>query len=138
MSSRFDTRDDLPTSREMAPTTTYQKEFGMPEKDAASIHLGTDTESEALAASPLLPEIPMSSNLDFDLSSIISGSSDPDVDQEKVKKRASNVQKLAEENEKLKAELKAMTDRLEAAERKRAQLAQKRNKQQHILEPSST
>ncbi|PBK96796.1 hypothetical protein ARMGADRAFT_1061331 [Armillaria gallica] len=137
MSSRFDSRDDLPT-REMAATTTYQTSFTAPAKDAASIHLGTDTENEAVTASPLLPEIPTSSNLDFDLSSIISGSSDPDVDQEKVKKRASNVQKLAEENEKLKAELKAMTDRLEAAERKRAQLAQKRNKQQHILEPSST
>ncbi|KAK0197167.1 hypothetical protein F5146DRAFT_32069 [Armillaria mellea] len=122
----------------MAATTTYQTAFSVPPKDAASIHLGTDTEAEGLTASPLLPEIPTSSNLDFDLSSIISGSSDPDVDQEKVKKRASNVQKLAEENEKLKAELKAMTDRLEAAERKRAQLAQKRNKQQHILEPSST
>lgn len=138
MSSRFDSRDDLPTSREMAAATTYQTAFSAPAKDAASIHLGTDAETEALTVSPLLPEIPTSSDLDFDLSSIISGSSDPDVDQEKVKKRASNVQKLAEENEKLKAELKAMTDRLEAAERKRAQLAQKRNKQQHILEPSST
>lgn len=124
----------MPT-RETAATTTYQTAFSVPAKDTESIHLGTDTESEAFTTSPLLPEIP---NLDFDLSSIISGSSDPDVDQEKVKKRASNVQKLAEENEKLKAELKAMTDRLEAAERKRAQLAQKRNKQQHILEPSST
>jgi hypothetical protein len=33
--------------------------------------------------------------------------------------------KLAQENEKLKAELKAMSDRLEAAERKRLELARK-------------
>jgi uncharacterized coiled-coil protein SlyX len=42
---------------------------------------------------------------------------------EKVKKRASNVLKLSQENEKLKEELKALSDRLEAAERRRAQLA---------------
>lgn len=45
---------------------------------------------------------------------------------EKVKKRQSNVLKLSEENEKLKAQLKAMTDRLEAAERKREELAGRR------------
>lgn len=44
---------------------------------------------------------------------------------EKVQKRASNVLKLAQENEKLKAELQAMTDRLEAAERRRKELASK-------------
>lgn len=33
--------------------------------------------------------------------------------------------KLAQENEKLKAELKAMSDRLEAAERKRLELTRK-------------
>lgn len=37
--------------------------------------------------------------------------------QDKIQKRASNVMKLALENEKLKAELKAMTDRLEAAKK---------------------
>jgi len=41
---------------------------------------------------------------------------------EKVQKRASNVLKLSEENEKLKAELKAMSDRLAAAERRREEL----------------
>lgn len=41
---------------------------------------------------------------------------------EKVQKRQSNVLKLVEENEKLKAELKAMTDRLEAAERRKKEL----------------
>ena len=41
-------------------------------------------------------------------------------------KRASNVLKLSQENEKLKAELKAMTDRLEMAERKRQELDRKK------------
>ena len=36
--------------------------------------------------------------------------------------------KLAQENEKLKAELKAMTDRLEAAERRREKLAKQEQK----------
>ena len=43
--------------------------------------------------------------------------------------------KLAQENEKLKAELKAMTDRLEAAERRREQLTRK--EQKVMEEPSS-
>jgi len=44
---------------------------------------------------------------------------------EKVQKRASNVMKLTQENEKLKEELRAMSARLEAAERKRQELASK-------------
>lgn len=43
---------------------------------------------------------------------------------DKVQKRASNVMKLAEQNERLKAELRAMTERLEAAERRQRELAQ--------------
>ncbi|KAF8628375.1 hypothetical protein AX15_003902 [Amanita polypyramis BW_CC] len=61
-----------------------------------------------------LPEIPKS-GLDIDLSSFI----EPTVE-DRVKKRASNILKLTEENEKLKAELKAVTDRLE---RRREELA---------------
>jgi hypothetical protein len=44
--------------------------------------------------------------------------------------------KLAQENEKLKAELKAMTDRLEAAERKREQV-QRRNREKQAINDSS-
>lgn len=43
---------------------------------------------------------------------------------DKVQKRASNIMKLAEENEKLNAQLRAMTERLEAAERKRQAIAE--------------
>lgn len=81
--------------------------------------------------SPLLPEIP-AADLDLDLSSIL-GSSNAEVD--KVQKRASNVLKLSQENEKLKQQLKAMTDRLEAAERKREELARK--EQQRMGTPPS-
>lgn len=44
---------------------------------------------------------------------------------DKVSKRASNVLKLAQENEKLKEELRAMNARLEAAERKQQELRQR-------------
>lgn len=44
---------------------------------------------------------------------------------ERVSKRASNVLKLAQENEKLKEELRAMNARLEAAERKQQELRQR-------------
>ncbi|KAF9532909.1 hypothetical protein CPB83DRAFT_758932, partial [Crepidotus variabilis] len=72
-----------------------------------------------------LPEIP-SADLTFDFSSFMD-SSQPE--QEKVAKRASNVQKLAKENEKLQAELKAMAERLEAVERKRVELAEKEQRE---------
>ncbi|KAF9030773.1 hypothetical protein BJ165DRAFT_1304461, partial [Panaeolus papilionaceus] len=68
-----------------------------------------------------LPEIPIGDET-FDFSSII-GPSNPD--EEKVKKRASNVLRLTQENQKLMAELKAMQDRLESLER-----AQKRRKEE--------
>ena len=51
-------------------------------------------------------------------------------------KRASNVLKLTQENEKLKEELKAMTARLEAAERRREEIAN-RQLQQAQQQPST-
>ena len=54
--------------------------------------------------------------------------------EQKVHKRASNVLKLAQENEKLKARLKAMAEQLEGMERLRAQLAVK---EQKFVEKSS-
>jgi outer membrane murein-binding lipoprotein Lpp len=45
---------------------------------------------------------------------------------DKVQKRASNVLKLAQENEKLKEELRAMNERIEAAERRQQELRQQR------------
>ncbi|KAJ7774768.1 hypothetical protein B0H16DRAFT_1508279 [Mycena metata] len=85
--------------------------------------------------SPVLPQIPDAAlDLDLDLESILSAAN-PDPESDKVKKRASNVLKLSQENEKLKAELKAMTDRLEAAEKRREMLARK---QQQVMEPPSS
>ncbi|KAF9246280.1 hypothetical protein BU15DRAFT_40217, partial [Melanogaster broomeanus] len=75
--------------------------------------------------SPSLPEIP-APNLDLTLSfdSILESftTSEP-PHAERVQKRASNVLKLTQENEKLKEELRAMTARLEAAERKRQEIS---------------
>ncbi|KAJ7172532.1 hypothetical protein C8R46DRAFT_1216345 [Mycena filopes] len=91
---------------------------------------------EARSISPvLLPQIPGAAlDLELDLESILSAAN-PDPESAKVNKRASNVLKLSQENEKLKAELKAMTDRLEAAEKRREMLARK---QQQVMEPPSS
>ncbi|KZT26253.1 hypothetical protein NEOLEDRAFT_1063236 [Neolentinus lepideus HHB14362 ss-1] len=80
--------------------------------------------------SPNLPELPKH-ELEFSFDSLLNNNSGdfvsgPEV--ERVQKRASNVLKLAQENEKLNAELKAMTERLEAAERKRKELEQRAKK----------
>ncbi|KII88602.1 hypothetical protein PLICRDRAFT_176172 [Plicaturopsis crispa FD-325 SS-3] len=85
------------------------------------------TLSQSGTASPSLPEIPAPElDLSLSLDSILNSTSgNPNPEAEKVQKRASNVLKLAQENEKLKAELQAMTDRLEAAERRRKELASK-------------
>jgi len=72
---------------------------------------------------PLLePEIP-NPDLSFDISSFVKPSNEQD--NEKIEKRRSNLLKLNEENERLQRELKMMSERLEAAERKRAQLQAK-------------
>ncbi|KAJ8598012.1 hypothetical protein M405DRAFT_802877 [Rhizopogon salebrosus TDB-379] len=81
--------------------------------------------------SPTLPEIPASElDLTFSFDAILSLANFSEPQVEKVQKRASNVMKLTQENEKLKEELKAMTARLEAAERKRLELASKFQQQQ--------
>ncbi|KAF7363391.1 hypothetical protein MSAN_00994800 [Mycena sanguinolenta] len=94
-------------------------------------------QSEARSVSPVLdlPEIP-AGDLQLDLDSILNPSkSKSDPDSERVKKRASNVLKLSQENDKLKEELKAMQERLERAEARREQLARK---QQQVMEPPSS
>lgn len=57
--------------------------------------------------------------------SISSASAQTEPELDKVHKRASNVLKLAQENEKLKEELAAMNARIEAAERKQRELRQR-------------
>ncbi|KAJ7632566.1 hypothetical protein FB45DRAFT_912779 [Roridomyces roridus] len=80
--------------------------------------------SEPRSISPVLPEISSGGDLELDWDSILKPSN-PDPDTDKVKKRASNVLKLSQENEKLAAQLKLMSERLEAAERRRKELATK-------------
>ncbi|KAF8902079.1 hypothetical protein CPB84DRAFT_1846493 [Gymnopilus junonius] len=80
-----------------------------------------------------LPQIP-TTDLSLDFSDFI----EPDAAEVKAKlqKRASTVMKLAEENEKLKAELKAMSERVEQAEQRRQKLMRMRE-QRALEEPSS-
>ncbi|PCH38021.1 hypothetical protein WOLCODRAFT_135995 [Wolfiporia cocos MD-104 SS10] len=81
--------------------------------------------------SPLLPDLDLpQSDLDLSLTfeSILAEPAkqepeDPEV--KKMQKRASNVLKLTQENEKLQAELRAMSERLEAAERRQKELNQR-------------
>ncbi|KAG1754572.1 hypothetical protein EDB19DRAFT_664058 [Suillus lakei] len=81
--------------------------------------------------SPALPEIPAAElDLTFSFDTIMGFQKFSEPQAEKVQKRASNVMKLTQENEKLKEELRAMTARLEAAERKRQELATRFPKQQ--------
>ncbi|KAG6879522.1 hypothetical protein C0992_001855 [Termitomyces sp. T32_za158] len=77
-----------------------------------------------------LPEIP-GANLDLELDMTTILGTPSNADTEKVQKRVSNVMKLSQENEKLRAELKAMTDRLERVERRRDELARR---QQVVME----
>ncbi|EJD02300.1 uncharacterized protein FOMMEDRAFT_21054 [Fomitiporia mediterranea MF3/22] len=92
------------------------------------------------SAPPLLPETKLDVSLSFD--SIIGDINfeGADVDPKKkelMEKRQSNVLKLAEENEKLNAELKAMSERLAAAERRtQAILAARERKAKQGLENS--
>ncbi|KAI0341580.1 hypothetical protein BDW22DRAFT_1358401 [Trametopsis cervina] len=71
---------------------------------------------------PKLPDLDLPQS-EFDFESILSSViASPEPETEKVNKRASNVLKLAQENAKLQEELKAMNARLEAAERRQAEL----------------
>lgn len=54
-----------------------------------------------------------------------------------VQKRASNVLKLTQENEKLQAELRAMTERLAAAERKQKELSERASRSRERNVPPS-
>ncbi|KIP09609.1 hypothetical protein PHLGIDRAFT_126195 [Phlebiopsis gigantea 11061_1 CR5-6] len=76
-----------------------------------------------------LPQSELDLTMTFEsiMSAVVSSSTvaaEPEV--QRVNKRASNVLKLAQENEKLQEELRAMNARLEAAERKQQELRQQR------------
>ncbi|TFY80996.1 hypothetical protein EWM64_g3015 [Hericium alpestre] len=99
------------SSSQAQPRTEYDRLRRASEDDAETSSL------------PPLPEIPPPElDLTISLDSILGATSSSAEGSDKVQKRASNVLKLAEENEKLKQELRAMSDRLEAAERRRAEL----------------
>ncbi|KAG1803690.1 uncharacterized protein HD556DRAFT_600779 [Suillus plorans] len=80
--------------------------------------------SETPSPSPALPEIPPAElDLTFSFDTIMGCPEISEPQAEKVQKRASNVMKLKEK-------LRAMTARLEAAERKRQELASRIPNQQ--------
>ncbi|KAH9900973.1 hypothetical protein C8Q73DRAFT_786386 [Cubamyces lactineus] len=99
--------------------------------DGTGYYEDDDFHHERLPSSPARLDIDLpESNLDLtmDFNSILAAGAPAETksteELDKVQKRASNVMKLAEQNERLKAELRAMTERLEAAERRQRELAQ--------------
>ncbi|KAH8107118.1 hypothetical protein BXZ70DRAFT_916485 [Cristinia sonorae] len=64
-------------------------------------------------------ELDLTMTIDSIFAEMANSASEPE---HKVHKRASNVMKLSQENESLKEQLRAMTERLEAAERKQREL----------------
>ncbi|TFK98934.1 hypothetical protein BDV98DRAFT_571974 [Pterulicium gracile] len=85
--------------------------------------------------SPSLPALGIGntgSGFALDLNSILGSdlSNAPPEEIQKVQKRASNVMKLAQENDKLQKELKEMAERLEAAERKKEELERRAQEDQ--------
>ncbi|KAG5654502.1 hypothetical protein H0H81_001143 [Sphagnurus paluster] len=113
---------------------SFNLEPSRPSVGESADKLYLSAEQDHRSTSPVLPPLEMPvPNLDLDLTTILGSETKAEV--EKVQKRASNVLKLSQENEKLKAELRAMTDRLEAAERRREELARK---QQMLMEAPSS
>ncbi|XP_006458180.1 hypothetical protein AGABI2DRAFT_190536 [Agaricus bisporus var. bisporus H97] len=95
----------------------HQNAGAVSQKDTPTIR----QEEEQQNASPILSSTIPSSDLSVDFSTIMSSMGSNSAD-EKIEKRRSNILKLKEENDKLQLELKAMSDRLKAAEEKRARL----------------
>jgi len=90
----------------------------------------TPTAIASRTSSPTLPQIPLPDlDLTCSFESILGTNQKAEPEVERVQKRASNVLKLTQENERLKEELRAMTARLEAAERRRQEIA---NRQQQL------
>ncbi|KAI5123350.1 hypothetical protein M0805_001771 [Coniferiporia weirii] len=79
----------------------------------------SNTEPPPSPGVPVLPEPKLDISLSFDQIIASASFGDFEVDskkKEQMEKRQSNVLRLAQENEKLNAELKAMSERLRAAE----------------------
>ncbi|KAI0046692.1 hypothetical protein FA95DRAFT_1606667 [Auriscalpium vulgare] len=125
MSTHHDYRPHRSQEQNHAPPPPPPKDApSRPAEDQFDDDDGDDdrVDLQSIVSLPPLPPLPapeVDASLDLDLDSILGPSN---ASFEKVQKRASNVLKLSEENDKLKAELRAMTERIEAAERRRADL----------------
>ncbi|KAI9064480.1 hypothetical protein FKP32DRAFT_1570640 [Trametes sanguinea] len=135
---RLDPRYPQP---ERQPSRDSLRSLGARSDRAPSYMSQGDDDTDSLYQHDRLPSSPAKldielpeSNLDLtmDFNSIMAAQAEGQKSEEmdKVQKRASNVMKLAEQNERLKAELRAMTERLEAAERRQRELAQAQAKGQ--------
>lgn len=124
---------DIQSNKGPSNIQSFNLEPSRPSVGESADKLYLSAEQDHRSTSPVLPPLEMpvpNLDLDLDLTTILGSET-----VEKVQKRASNVLKLSQENEKLKAELRAMTDRLEAAERRREELARK---QQMLMEAPSS
>ncbi|TCD68900.1 hypothetical protein EIP91_009450 [Steccherinum ochraceum] len=75
-----------------------------------------------------LPQSELDLTMTFDsIFAEMAASKAAEQEHNKVQKRASNVLKLSQENETLKEQLRAMTERLEAAERKQRELEERKH-----------
>ncbi|KAI0636928.1 hypothetical protein C8Q77DRAFT_1154816 [Trametes polyzona] len=125
---RQPSRDSL---RSLARSHMSQASDGYYYPDGGDGGGGAAEDFQRLPSSPARLDIDLpESNLDLtiDFNSILAESAPKEpqsaAEMDKVSKRASNVMRLTEQNERLKAELRAMTERLEAAERRQQELAQ--------------
>ncbi|THH33858.1 hypothetical protein EUX98_g278 [Antrodiella citrinella] len=103
------------SGEQYARTGSATRLDGLEEDDAASI--------AAVLPEPKLPDLDLELDLTLTFDSIFADMAKTASEPEhKVQKRASNVLKLSQENDALKEQLRAMTERLEAAERKQRAL----------------
>ncbi|KAF5315974.1 hypothetical protein D9611_004637 [Ephemerocybe angulata] len=112
------------------------------EQPGSSTGEGSSAPEDEIPATLSLPDIPTTvadfNDLELAITSVVGV--DPTEEEKKLHKRASSVLKLSQENQKLQAELKAMTDRLEAAERRKQELRQQAREQreQRVMETPSS
>ena len=108
--------DDIPDNASVISAVRPLPPLGqLPEIPDSDLDLSLDSILGAVATDPYALSLSLSLHSPL---TPLSGAT------ETVHKRASNVLKLAQENEKLKAELRAMSERIEAAERKQRELEQ--------------
>jgi len=101
------------------PESLHNEEYGDSQPEDAAGQPSSSSSPQLLDVE--LPQSELDLTMTFE-SILAETASQGAPETEIVQKRASNVFKLTQENEKLKEELRAMTERLEAAERRQREL----------------